>query len=53
MLSILFWVLWFLGLIYHGWHGLREGGDRFGLGGWFVAWIMFGILGWKVIGFTP
>jgi hypothetical protein len=49
-ISILFWVIYIVALVFSVWgnYGQPDWGRR--AGGYFVLWVLVGILGWRVFG---
>jgi len=50
-LSVLFWVLYIVSLVFGGWaYWPASGGNMRPLGGTLLIFILIGILGWQVFG---
>lgn len=50
-ISVWFWVIYILALLFCGFGLYRSPVEaRWGYGGWFITWILIGLLGWKLFG---
>lgn len=51
-LGFLFWLLMVLWFMFNIWWGFRPNVDRVHVGGSFIVFILFFIIGWKLFGFV-
>lgn len=49
-LAFIFWLLMLLWVVFTGWYGFRPDGDRAGLPGSFLLFLLFVVVGLKLFG---
>lgn len=49
-ISLIFWVLMLFWVLFAGWNGFRPGGDRTGLPGSLLLFLLFLLLGMRAFG---